>query len=171
MPNLSIKHRCARQIRDFQAFPEGSGDIAYEDGVGGRVGGGGTMNSCHLKFLKPKPKQNLKEVSSPEFLTVRLQRTSTPVFGGMECTLQPGVPTFLWENGGCRLSSESTCSGPLFLLQGKQQNYEAQSCRLRGHERRDELPKERRLLLSDTFLAFYLREMPGGQKFQENAYT
>lgn len=88
----------------------------------------------------------------------------------MHSTTRSAWPAFLWENGGCRLSSESTCSGLLFLLQGKQ-NYEAQSCRLRGREHRDELPKERRLLLSDTFLAFYLREMPGGQKCQENAYT
>lgn len=50
------------------------------------------MNCCNLKFLKPKPKQNLKEVSSSNFLTASLQRTSTPVFGGLECTLQPGVP-------------------------------------------------------------------------------
>lgn len=30
------------------------------DGVGGRVGGGSTMNYCNLEFLKPKPKRNLK---------------------------------------------------------------------------------------------------------------
>lgn len=55
------------------------------------MGGVGAMNCCNLKFLKPKPKRNLKEVSIPEFLTLSLQRTSTPVFGGMECVLQPGA--------------------------------------------------------------------------------
>lgn len=81
----------------------------------------------------------------------------------MRSTTRRAQLAFLWENGGCRLSSESTCSGLLFLLWGKQ-NSEAQSCRLRGREHRGELPKERRSLLSDTFLAFYLRDMPGGQK-------